>query len=562
MSRLQAIATLAAVLWGVVSLRAAWLVADGTELRSAALRQRFTHVAIESTPGQLVDRRGRVLAISGTRPSVFVDPSRIDDPAEFAAAVAPIVSADADELAAALRRHRTQRFRWLRRLTTPQTVERLRELALPERTWGVREERDRFYPQGIAAAHLLGFRDIDHAAKSGLEKRYAAAMTAEPGERAVVRDARGRSLAVLQSLTKDPSPGQTIRLSIDAAVQAIAARELDRLVDRHRPRWAAAVVIDVERSELVASETRPTFDPNDPQAAAANGLNHAFATAFEPGSTMKPFVVARAVDDKLASPDEMVDCGDGEAAFGGRTVRDSHPVGRVPLGEVLVESSNIGVSRLVGRFDRRALWETFDAVGFGRVPRVQPPLGRTGRLRPVSGWTDYSPISHGIGYELTVTPVQLAMAYAIIARDGRDAPLSLLHDAAIETQPRRVFTSETCRWLRTGPLADVVSRGTARAAALPGVPVWGKTGTAQRFDPVKKVYRTDRATAVFAGGIPAERPRYVAVVVADDPAAGGGGGRVAAPAAIRILRDTDRMHTAGRGSHNADGTPLPAAIAR
>ena len=541
MTRLQTLAVLIAVLWGVVLLRAVGFAARSGELQRSAVRQRLVADEIDAEPGRLTDRNGRVLAVSQRRLSVAVNPSRIDDPKTFATVIGPVLQLEPEAIERTLRTHADKRFRWLRRQVDDATESRLQPLELPVGALELRREWDRIYPHGPLASHLLGFRDIDHAPRDGLERRYDAELTGRTGRQVRVSDSRGATLSLLDRVAQPPQNGQTIRLAIDAGVQAIAARELDAVVQTFEPAWAAAVVIDVPSSSLLAIETRPTFDPNRPAAAATAGRNHAAQTAVEPGSTVKPLLVAAALDAGLVDVATVIDCGTGHETIAGREVRDSHAVGRVRLAEVLVESSNIGAVRVARRLGRPNVWSTLDRFGFGQSPPVLPSIGRPGQLVPVEGWSDFSLASHAMGYETTITPLGLASAYATLARDGERRPLRLrADDIAVQTEPTHIVTAETARWLRTGPLTEVVRRGTASRAWAPGPVVWGKTGTAQKYDRELGRYVHDRATCLFVGGIPADRPRLVVALVVDAPMTGPGtaGGSVAAPAAGRLLRDT------------------------
>ena len=545
-SRLVMIAAAVGGFWVVLLGRATHLALGPTDLASAAVRQRVRSIALPPTPGRIVDRRGRVLAISREVPSVYVDPSAIDDAPGFAAVAGPILGRSADRIEADLTEHRDSRFRWLQRQVCESNVAALADAGLPQDSWGVRLEWQRLYPQGPLASHLIGFRDRDHNGRDGIERRLAEELRGSPGQKTYVQDARGRRLQQLSDLRTVTTDGSTIRLTIDAAVQSLAATELHRLAEEFHPAWASVVLVDVASQSVLAVENIPTFDPNEPIGALTAGVDHASRSRVEPGSTFKPFLVGRTLEAELTELGEAIDAHWGHLERDGRIVRDSHPVESVTPAELLVQSSNIGAVDLAERLGVRQTHRLLDELGVAVRPRVDLP-GRPGQLRPVEDWSGFSLASHALGYEWTVTPLHLAVAYTALAGDGRLPSLAVRHDVPqVAAPPQAILDPATCRWLRTGPLREVVSRGTAAGAdrdAITGPPIFGKTGTAQKYDATEGRYRSDRTVCLFAGGIPCERPALVAVVVVDDPTTGRGrgGGSVAAPAACRLLRQTWRL---------------------
>ena len=541
MTRLAVIASLVAALWAANLLRAGLLLVQRDDLRDVALRQRVRTESIEPVPGRLLDHRGRLLAVSERRPSVFLNPSKIDDPRTFATEVATVVG-DADAIRDQIESRRNRQFIWLRRFADEATVDALRQLGLPDQSWGVCDEWQRTFPQGTAATHLVGFRDIDHRPRMGLELLFADALAGTAGTHRSVRDSRGRLLSPLDRMTQSVADGEAIRLTIDAAVQAVVGRELDAIVEEYHPAWATVIVVDVASGAVRAIENRPSFDPNRP--AAGGQTDHARRTTLEPGSTVKPLLMAAAVDARVIDPAVPVDTQLGQAVFGSRQVRDAHHVGIDLPGEILVHSSNVGAAYIAGQLGPARVYNTFRQLGLDQPVATDLPLERTGRLTRPEDWSDYSLGSHAIGYELAITPLHLAAAYATLSRGGVPVPLRFLEktEAPIQTSPRRIWSPEVCRWLTSQPLRDVLVRGTARRADVGDATVFGKTGTAQKYDP-ELGYASGRVACLFAGGVPAAAPRLVAVVIVDSPTTGNGrgGGSVAAPAAVRILRDADRL---------------------
>ena len=547
MSRLAMLAVLVLGLWGVVLGRAATLASHRDALQSVALRQQIGMATLQPQPGRILDHAGRILAVSEPQPSLFADPSAIADPDRFAGQVADALSLDPAaerRLGDEIKRKRTRRFVWIDRRVTDDAVVALRNAGLPPEAWGVRQELRRIYPYGPVASHLVGFRDIDHVAQAGVEQRFSAELSGAPGHRRYVRDSRGRPLLQLDQMTEAVRPGSDIRLAVDTAVASIVGRELDATMDAFGPAWAAAIVVDVRTAEIRCIETRPTFDPNRPASTLAAGFDHATRTTFEPGSVVKPLLAATALDAGLCSLSEPIAVAEGQTVFGNRRLKDPIRSPTASLSEGLMRSSNLIAAAVAGRLGPHETHRALEQVGFGRPVDGDLPQRRGGSLSEPADWSGYSLASHAIGYEFAVTPLHLASAYTTLAAGGVRRPLRFLasSESSVAERGRRVWTESTCRALIAGPLRDVVTNGTATAARLDHVDVFGKTGTAQQYDPTTGRYRSDNVTAVFAGGIPTERPRLVAVVVVSGPSRGGdSGGRVAAPAAVRILRDADRL---------------------
>jgi cell division protein FtsI (penicillin-binding protein 3) len=524
---------------------------DGRSLAERAARQRFYVEPVPARPGDIVDRHGRLLAVTISAPSLYAVPQRVANPRAFAAALATALAIDAERLAADLARNHDKHFLWIRRRLSEDEAAAIRRLELPRGSWGFRQEYLRCYPQGTVAAHLLGIRDIDNRGRGGIEQRYDALLRGTDGRRVAFRDARGRVVEVREDLSIAPTPGRTLVLTIDSVVQLYAERELDALMARHAPLGACALVMDVEKGELLAVASRPTFDPNDPANAPEDAwTNRAVTAVYEPGSTFKPLVVAWALDAGVLHPEEQVDCERGAYRMGRRVLHDHHGYGELSVTDILVKSSNIGMAKIGERLGTEGLHRCVTAFGFGRPTGAALPGERSGMVRPAHLWNQYSIGSVPMGHELAVTPLQLVAAHAALANGGRSIsprlvlrnldPVLADHDAS-ESSPQvasQVVSREAAQWV-IGAMAEVVSRGTGRAAQLPGVTVFGKTGTAQKIDAETGRFVHNRHVVSFIGGAPAHHPRVVVLVMADEPSVGGqSGGAVAAPAAAEILRKT------------------------
>lgn len=526
-------------------------------LSERAARQRLLVEPIPARPGAIVDRAGRLLAITVQVPSLYVVPRAIGDPDAFAAAVGPAVGVDPERLKSDLERNAGKSFLWIRRRLTPEQAAAVRKLELPRETWGLRDEYQRRYPQGTLAAHVLGLRDIDNTGRGGIEQRFDPLLKGRAGKRVLLRDARGRAVAVRDELAVPPEPGRDLVLTIDGVVQLHAERVLDELMATHRPLGACAIVADVKTAELLAVASRPTFDPNDPGAASPDAwTNRAVTAVYEPGSTFKPLVVAWALDAGLLDAEEMLDCEGGAYRLGRRVLHDHHGYGELSVTDVLVKSSNIGMAKIGERLGVDGLHRCVTAFGFGRPTGAPLPGEQPGVVRPVEVWNDYSIGSVPMGHEIAVTPLQLLAAHVALANGGRLlSPRLVLRDAdpvfaarATESDRGRhaqvsssVVGNEAAEWTVGEAMAEVVRRGTGKAAKLDGYTVFGKTGTAQKFDVEAGAFSNSRHVVSFLAGAPAGDPKVLVLVMVDEPTgAEQGGGTVAAPAAAEILRRTLR----------------------
>jgi len=531
-------------------------VIDRELLTDRAVRQRLHVETLPARPGEIVDRNGRPLAVSIHLHSLYAVPNAIDDIDAFAKKVSRAIGLDAEQLAADLTRQHRKSFLWIRRRLSESDAAAVRELDLPRGTWGFREEFSRQYPQGVIAAHVIGLRDIDGIGRGGIEQRYDNDLRGHAGRRVTLRDARGRVVDVRHELSELPVVGRTVVLSIDSVVQLFAEQELDALMSRHAPQGACVIVLDVETSDLLAVASRPAFDPNHPAEADADAwTNRAVTAVYEPGSTFKPLVVAWALDAGVLMSDELLDCENGVYRVGSRVLHDHHGYGALSVTDVLVKSSNIGMAKIGERLGIAELHRCVTAFGFGKPTGTSLPGEESGVVRPLSQWNQYSIGSIPMGHELAVTPLQLIAAHAALANRGRYvSPRIVLReidaDQASNGVPNDepivpvqvtsdVASPEAARWVVEEAMTEVVRRGTGKAASLREYVVFGKTGTAQKFDFEAKRFSNDRHVVSFVAGAPASHPKILVLVMADEPTGSEqAGGSVAAPTAAAVLRKT------------------------
>jgi cell division protein FtsI/penicillin-binding protein 2 len=509
----------------------------------AARQQSFDEV-IPARPGDILDRNGRLLATTTQTQSLYVDPSRIEIDWDLALMLGRALGLDPDRLYERLWLSQDRQFLWIKRRLSDSETELVRGLDLPRGAWGFRPEFQRQYPQGRLAAHVLGLRDIDGVGRGGIEQGLDELLRGRDGQRKLLRDARGYVLEVADAGTVPPEQGQTVRLTIDSVIQVYAEHRLDALMLEDRPVSACAIVLDPMTGDVLALASRPDFDPNRPDhVPPAAWTNQAIAAAYEPGSTFKPFVVAQALEQGVIVRDEEFDCEHGDYRMGGRVLHDHHPYGRLTVTDILVKSSNIGMAKIGERLTNLRLHAAATAFGFGRCTGIELPGEVPGLVRPLSEWNGYSTGSVPMGQELAATPLQVIAAHAILANHGRQISPHLL--LATDDGPARarsvvasqVVSPETAMWLVQGPLVDVVQRGTGQKARIEGVRVFGKSGTAQKFDPASGRYSATRHVSSFVCGAPADDPRLLVLVSVNEPTAGSYfGGTLAAPAAADILQ--------------------------
>ncbi|MFG0294887.1 MAG: peptidoglycan D,D-transpeptidase FtsI family protein [Maioricimonas sp. JB045] len=533
--------------WLLLAVRLAQLQGfHREEFSERALGQLVFDEPIRARPGEILDRSGRLLATSLDSSSLFADPAHIDDPDTFATRVAGVLDLDADVLAERIREAKDRRFLWVKRRLSQDEVVAIRELGLPAESWGFRNEFRRYYPQGRLAAHVVGLRGIDNVGRGGVEEQFDERLRGKDGIRTLVRDARGYVLDVLEEVTRPPRHGARVVLTLDSVIQLYVEQQLDVVMDEWKPLSASAIVVDPASGDILAMASRPTYDPNHPAEIPDDAWrNAAVSDVYEPGSTIKPFVVSWALQGGLVQRDEQIDCEYGVYRMGRRILHDHHSYGMLSLVDVLAKSSNIGMAKIGERLTNRGLHEALTAFGFGRPVGVELPGEVAGTLRPLREWNGYSTGSIPMGHELGATPLQVISAYAILANGGTMvSPHLLLITDEDETSQyvvvAPVVSEKTARWMVSEPMVEVVRRGTGRRAQLDGYTVFGKTGTAQKIDPETGGYSHDRHFCSFVGGAPADDPRVLVIVTVNEPTVGSnhGGGSVAAPAAAEILRRT------------------------
>ena len=543
-------------LWMTLVVRAAWIqLIPNARLESLKRRQFETTITLGNRRGDILDRNANELAASATAWSLFADPKLIEDPRTISKQLAEIFhpsrrTYEQKRLAKVFferMKVRKKRFVWIERQI--ELREKLAIDALKIRGLGFIDEPKRVYPNEKLMANVLGFIGQEGRGLEGLELRLNESLSGAKRKVAFQKDARGRPLLVNGQLFTEAPDGATIQLTIDRDLQFFVERELNRAMVEHEALSATAVVLDAQTSEILAMATLPTFNANDGSRARPEmRRNRTVTDTFEPGSTMKTFVMAAAIEKKKIEPNTKVFGENGSYKIGKRIIREAdakHHFGWITATEVLAYSSNIGstkVAQMIGDADLRAAYTRF---GFGEPTGVDLPGEAHGVVLPLP-WREHLLANISFGHGISATPLQIANAYASIANGGwlkRPYILRSVRDPEtgekVEGKPktiRRVLGDEAAAKMRLMLSATTIGEGTGLNARVPGFPVAGKTGTAQRVADGGRGYEAGAYVSSFAGFLPANDPKYVIFVSLDKPQKNYYGGAVAAPIFSRIAQ--------------------------
>jgi len=522
-----------ALLWRAIDLQ---LVDHGFLAREGDAR--FSRVLdIAAHRGTITDRYGEPLAVSTPVDSLWVNPRELATATEQIPRLAAALKLDRQELTRRITASLDREFLYLARHLQPAEAARIKALGIPG-VYSSREYR-RYYPAGEVTGHLLGFTNIDDAGQEGLELAFDHWLAGEDGAKRVIQDRYGRIVQNVESI-RPARPGRDLVLSIDLRIQYLAYRELKAAIREQRARDGSVVVLDVVSGEVLAMVNQPAYNPNDrEQIDAAVYRNRAATDIFEPGSSIKPFFVAAGLASGKYDSHSVIDTSPGFLKVGVKIFEDEHNLGRVDIATVLAKSSNVGMAHIALALPPREIWDTLSALGFGQVTTSGYPGESAGLLAPYSQWRPIGIVTMSHGYGLSVTPLQLAHAYATVGALGTARPVSFLR---VEAPPlgERALDGRVCGELLAMLESVVAAEGTGKLAAIPGYRVSGKTGTAWKA--TAGGYSTDRYMAVFGGVAPATAPRLAAVVVIDEPSAGQHrGGQVAAPVFSRVVGGALRL---------------------
>jgi len=530
-------AFLAIVLLGATALaaRAFNLQIMETDFLKEQGEARFMReVEVPVRRGNILDRNGEPLAVSTPVDSVWVNPSELLQSPEDIVRLANVLGADADEIQRRLTQRAQKEFVWLKRRLHPDLASQIEALHLP----GVflQKEYRRFYPAGEVAAHVIGFTNIDDIGQEGLELAYNEWLQGKPGVQRVIRDRLGRTVEHVE-LIRESIPGQDLELTIDRRLQYLAYRELKRTVLKHGARSGTVVVLDIESGDVLAMVNRPSYNPNQPSIDSEGLRNRAITDVFEPGSVMKPFSIASALEAGIVTPLTPIDTTPGRINIGRHTISDHHNYGPIDVTRVITKSSNVGATKIALQLEPRQMWDTYDRFGFGSVTGTGFPGESAGVLRNYKRWRRVEQATLSYGYGLSVTALQLATGFATLADEGRMRRPSLIKGASnpVASAIDPVIAREVAAMLET----VTGSEGTGKNARVSNYRVSGKTGTSRK---ASAAGYASRYIASFAGFAPSSKPRLVCVVVINDPTGEQYyGGQVAAPLFATVMSGALRL---------------------
>lgn len=500
--------------------------------------ERYMRTArIPAHRGAITDRFGEPLAVSTPVDTIWANPQELANAPEQFERLAKAINRDKAWLTRRVTSNLESQYLVLAKQLQPDEAARIKSMRIP----GIYTEREyrRYYPAGEVTGHLLGFTGAEDQGQEGLELAFEQKLGGEDGSKRVIQDRMGRFVENVDSI-RAPRPGEELATSIDLRIQYLAYRELKGAMREFNAKSGSVVVVDVKTGEVLAMVNMPSFNPNDrAQFDVSRYRNRAATDIFEPGSSMKPFIVATALASGKLRPDSQIDTNPGFVKVGVKVIEDKHNYGVVDPAMILAKSSNVGMTHIALGLDRSSIWNTLNGLGFGQVSATGFPGESAGLLTHYSHWRDITVATLAYGYGISVTPLQLAQAYATLGAWGEKRPLTF---TKVDQAPagERVLDAQACRDV-VHMLESVVSTdGTGIRATVAGYRVAGKTGTAWKSN--AGGYSTDKYMAVFGGVVPATKPRLAAVVVIDEPSGGKFyGGDVAAPVFSSVVGGALRL---------------------
>ncbi|HWI80913.1 penicillin-binding protein 2 [Ramlibacter sp.] len=517
--------------------RAAWVQVFGNEFFQKQGEVRFARtLELPANRGRILDRNGLLLATSVPVPSIWAIPEDVErDPAKLSQ-LAKLLEMPRAELEKKLEAEEKS-FVWLKRLVDDGVAQQI--AALDMKGIYQRKEYQRRYPEGEAAAHVVGFTNVEDKGQEGMELAFEKQLAGRPGMRHVIKDRLGR---VVEDVGEQvaPLPGRDLQLSIDSKVQFFAYQKLRDAVMENKARAGSVVVLDAVTGEVLALANYPSYVPGKRQNLSGEQLrNRALTDVFEPGSTMKPFTIGLALEHGLVTPQTPIQTAPGYMVVGGMKISDSHAHGLLTVQQVIQKSSNIGTLKIALQMQARDMWELFTQAGFGQKPQITFPGAVSGRLRPYKTWKPVEQATMSYGYGLSASLFQMARSYTVFAHDGQIIPATLLKSGE-PAVGARVFSPKTVAEIRTMLQMAAGPGGTGPKAQTLGYSVGGKSGTA--YKQVGRSYATNKYRAWFVGLAPIEKPRIIVAVMVDEPSAGKHyGGDVAAPVFSATVQQTLRL---------------------
>ena len=522
----------------LVATRAFYLqVIDANYLQEQGDARHLRIVEDDSHRGMILDRNGEPLAISTPVDSVWAVPDDLASARASWPALARLLGIPPSDLARDVRRQAGHDFMYIKREIAPETAKAVMALGIP----GVALQREyrRYYPAGPVAAHVVGFTNVDDEGQEGIELAYNSWLRAIPGKKRVLKDRYGNIVENVESISL-PVPGRNLTISIDRRIQYLAYRALKGAIALHHARAASAIVLDARTGEVLALVNEPSFNPNNRSHLQSRIYrDRAVTDVFEPGSTLKPFTIATALETGRYLPTTVIDTTPGSIEIGHNIIRDERNYGLLTVAQVIEKSSNVGATKIALSLNRDSMWDMFRRVGFGVPTGVGLPGEASGFVNPPNRWVPVEQATMSFGYGISVTPIQLAQAYGGLANNGLMMPVTLLR----RDQPvagRRIMPATVAHEIRSMLELAVSSDGTGKAADVVNYQVAGKTGTTHKLGP--NGYEPNDYIASFAGFVPASNPRLVMVIMVNDPTGGAYyGGQIAAPVFSKVMTGAMRL---------------------
>ena len=521
--------------------RAAYVQVFGNDFFQRQGEVRFARtLELPANRGKILDRNGLILASSVPAASIWAIPEDVEHEKPEVKAklrqLAKLMEMPFADLMAKLS-DEDKTFVWVKRQLDWDVGQKIAALDIK----GIYQRKDykRQYPEGEAAAHIVGFTNVEDKGQEGMELAFNSQLAGKPGSRRVIKDRLGRVVEGVGE-TIPPIDGKDMQLSIDSKVQFFAYQKLRDQVALHKAKAGSVVVMDAHTGELLALANYPSYVPDKRQNLTGEQLrNRALTDVFEPGSTMKPFTIGLALESGRVKPETVIDTSPGRINITGSTISDTHNYGALTVEGVIQKSSNVGTTKLAMQMPAKEMWETFSAAGFGQKPQIGFPGAISGRLRPYKTWRPVEPATRSYGYGLSASLFQMARSYTVFANGGRVIPATLLKtDEPAVGVP--VFSERTADQVRKMLQMAAGPGGTGQKAQTVGYSVGGKSGTARKQ--VGKSYAAGKYRAWFTGLAPVDKPRIIVAVMVDEPSAGQVyGGLVAAPVFSEVVQQTLRM---------------------
>jgi cell division protein FtsI (penicillin-binding protein 3) len=532
----------AAIAIGFIGLaaRAAYVQVIGNQFFQHQGEVRFGRtLELPANRGRILDRNGLILASSVPSPSIWAIPEDVERDADKLKQLAKLLDMPLAELNKKLE-NEDKTFVWIKRQVDDSVAKDIAALGIK----GIyqRMEYRRQYPEGEAAAHVVGFTNVEDQGQEGIELAFNKELAGHAGSRRVIKDRMGRVVEDVGE-TLQPADGPDLNLSVDSRVQFFAYQKLRDAVIVHKAKAGSVVVLDANTGEVLALANYPSYVPDKRRNLNGEQLrNRALTDTFEPGSVMKPFTIGLGLETGRVTPNTLIDTGNGKFNLSGVTLSDSHPNGVLTVEGVIQKSSNIGTLKIALQMQPREMWETFSAAGFGQKPQISFPGAVSGKLRPYKSWRPIEQATMSYGYGLSASLFQMAHSYTVFSHDGQIIPVTLLKS----TEPAvgvQVLSARTAQQVRKMLQMAAGPGGTGQKAQTIGYSVGGKSGTAYKL--IGKSYGTDKNhkyRAWFVGMAPIEQPRIIVAVMLDEPNAGHYfGGDVAAPVFSEVVQQTLRL---------------------